>query len=51
MYGQYKRLTGQYDGTLTGKGLAYGGSLVRIQATGYGLVYMVENMLASKELL
>jgi glutamate dehydrogenase (NADP+) len=48
MYGQYKRLTGQYDGTLTGKGLAYGGSLVRIQATGYGLVYMVENMLASK---
>ncbi|MCL2036994.1 MAG: NADP-specific glutamate dehydrogenase [Oscillospiraceae bacterium] len=48
MYGQYKRLTGQYEGVLTGKGLTYGGSLVRKEATGYGLVYMVENMLASK---
>ena len=48
MYGQYKRLTGRYEGSLTGKGLAYGGSLMRTQATGYGLVYMVENMLTSK---
>ena len=48
MYGQYKRLTSQYDGAFTGKGLSYGGSLVRTQATGYGLVYMVENMLAAK---
>ena len=45
MYGQYKRLTAQYEGSYTGKGLVYGGSLVRTQATGYGLVYMVENML------
>ena len=48
MYGQYKRLTGQYEGVLTGKGLTYGGSLARKEATGYGLVYMMENMLASK---
>ena len=41
MYGQYKKITGQYEGVLTGKGLAYGGSLARTQATGYGLVYMV----------
>jgi glutamate dehydrogenase (NADP+) len=45
LYGQYKRLTGLYDGTLTGKGLAYGGSLVRTQATGYGLMYLTEAML------
>ena len=45
MYGQYKRLTGLSEGILTGKGLTYGGSLVRTEATGYGLVYMVENML------
>ncbi|KAI4453607.1 nadp-specific glutamate dehydrogenase 1-related [Holotrichia oblita] len=49
MYGQYKKLTGQYEGVFTGKGLTYGGSLVRTEATGYGLVYMVENMLSSKE--
>jgi len=49
MYGQYKRLTGQYDGAFTGKGLTYGGSLVRTEATGYGLVYMMENMLAAKK--
>ena len=47
MYGQYKRLTGLYDGSFTGKGLTYGGSLVRTEATGYGLVYMVENMLST----
>lgn len=45
LYGQYKRITGLYEGVLTGKGLAYGGSLARTQATGYGLVYIVEEML------
>ena len=45
LFGQYKRLTGQYSGVLTGKGLAYGGSLVRTQATGYGLCYLVQEML------
>ena len=45
MYGQYKRLTGLYEGVLTGKGLTWGGSLVRTQATGYGLVYIVDEMM------
>ena len=45
MYGQYKRLTGLYEGVLTGKGLTYGGSLARTQATGYGLIYIVDEML------
>ena len=45
LYGQYKRLTGLYEGVLTGKGLTYGGSLARTEATGYGLVYMVREML------
>ncbi len=45
LYGQYKRLTGLYEGVLTGKGLTYGGSLARTQATGYGLVYIVDEML------
>ncbi len=45
MYGQYKRLTGLYEGVLTGKGLSYGGSLARTEATGYGLLYMTEEML------
>lgn len=48
MYGQFKRLTHSFEGCFTGKGLTYGGSLVRKEATGYGLVYMAENMLASK---
>ena len=47
MYGQYKRLTGSVSGVFTGKGLTYGGSLGRTQATGYGLVYIVEEMLKS----
>lgn len=47
LYGQYKRLTGKYEGVLTGKGLTYGGSLARTQATGYGLVYIVSEMLKS----
>ncbi|MBQ7153678.1 MAG: NADP-specific glutamate dehydrogenase [Clostridia bacterium] len=45
LYGQYKRLTNQYEGVLTGKGLSYGGSLARTQATGYGLLYITEEML------
>ena len=45
LYGQYKRITGLYEGVLTGKGLSYGGSLVRTEATGYGLCYLTEEML------
>lgn len=45
LYGQYKRLTNQFEGTLTGKGISYSGSLVRTEATGYGLVYITEEML------
>ena len=45
LYGQYKRLTGSYEGVLTGKGLSYGGSLARTQATGYGLLYLTDEML------
>ncbi len=50
LYGQYKRVTGLYEGVLTGKGLTYGGSLVRTQATGYGLVYIVDEMLKANAL-
>lgn len=45
MFGQYKRLTGRYEGVLTGKGLLWGGSLARREATGYGCVYFAQNML------
>lgn len=45
MYGQYKRLRNEFTGVLTGKGLSYGGSLARTEATGYGLCYFVEEML------
>ena len=45
MYGQYKRLTNCFEGVFTGKGLVYGGSLVRTEATGYGLAYLVDEML------
>lgn len=45
LYGQYKRLTGHYEGVLTGKGLTFGGSLARTEATGYGLLYFVKDML------
>src|SRR5699024_10271651 len=48
MYGQYRRLTHRYDGAITGKGLNWGGSLIRKEATGYGCVYFAENMLNSK---
>lgn len=46
MYGQYKRITGSYEGVLTGKGISYGGSLARKEATGYGLVYITAEMLS-----
>jgi len=45
LYGQYKRITGLYEGVLTGKGLTYGGSLARKEATGYGLCYFTRAML------
>ncbi len=45
MYGQYKRIRNAYEGVLTGKGLTFGGSLARTEATGYGLLYLVEEML------
>ena len=45
MFGQYKKLRGLFEGVLTGKGLSYGGSLARTEATGYGLLYIVEEML------
>ncbi len=48
MFGQYKRLKNEFTGILTGKGIAYGGSLIRPQATGYGCVYFVQEMLATK---
>lgn len=48
LFGQYKRLANEYTGILTGKGLAYGGSLIRTEATGYGTVYFCENMLKHK---
>ena len=47
MFGQYKRIRGQFEGVLTGKGLNYGGSLARTEATGYGLLYITEEMLKS----
>jgi glutamate dehydrogenase (NADP+) len=48
MYGQYKRLKNENDGVLTGKSLTYGGSLVRKEATGYGLCYFTKEMLAAR---
>ena len=44
LYGQYKRITGNYESVLTGKGIPYGGSLARTEATGYGLVYFTKEM-------
>jgi len=49
MFGQYKRITNQFTGVLTGKGREYGGSLIRPEATGYGAVYFLENMLKTRE--
>ncbi|MEA3060770.1 MAG: glutamate dehydrogenase [Sphingomonadales bacterium] len=48
MFGQYKRITNTFEGVLTGKGLEYGGSLIRTEATGYGAVYFLENMLKTR---
>ena len=48
MYGQYKRLRNEFTGVLTGKGLSYGGSLIRPEATGFGVVYFAEEMLKTK---
>jgi glutamate dehydrogenase (NADP+) len=48
MFGQYKRLRNEFTGVLTGKGMAFGGSLIRPEATGYGCVYFAKNMLATK---
>ncbi|MBE7639363.1 NADP-specific glutamate dehydrogenase [Salegentibacter sp. BLCTC] len=48
MFGQYKRLQNEFTGILTGKGLSYGGSLIRPEATGYGNVYFAQNMLSTK---
>jgi glutamate dehydrogenase (NADP+) len=45
LFGQYKRIRNEFTGVLTGKGLAYGGSLIRPEATGYGVVYFAEQML------
>ncbi|MBY0306547.1 MAG: glutamate dehydrogenase [Sphingomonas sp. 28-62-20] len=48
MFGQYKRITNQFTGVLTGKGLEFGGSLIRTEATGYGAVYFLQSMLKAK---
>jgi glutamate dehydrogenase (NADP+) len=48
MFGQYKRITNKWEGVLTGKGLEYGGSLIRPEATGYGAVYFLQNMLKTR---
>ena len=48
MFGQYKRLRNEFTGVLTGKGMSFGGSLIRPEATGYGDVYFAQNMLATK---
>jgi glutamate dehydrogenase (NADP+) len=48
MYGQYKKITNQFVGVLTGKGLQFGGSEIRVEATGYGTVYMIEDMLTHR---
>ncbi|BET27073.1 glutamate dehydrogenase (NADP) [Limnobacter thiooxidans] len=50
MFGQYKRIRNEFTGVLTGKGLAFGGSEIRVEATGYGVVYFMEDMLNHKGL-
>ena len=50
MFGMYKKLEGEFSSVLTGKGLDYGGSLIRPEATGYGTIYFVENMLATRNM-
>ena len=48
LFGQYKRISNQFTGTITGKGLAFGGSLIRAEATGYGAVYLLDDMLRAQ---
>ncbi|MES2239882.1 MAG: NADP-specific glutamate dehydrogenase [Bacteroidota bacterium] len=48
LFGQYKRIRNEFTGVLTGKGISFGGSLIRPEATGYGVVYFAQNMLATK---
>jgi glutamate dehydrogenase (NADP+) len=48
MFGQFKRITNSFEGVLTGKGLEYGGSLIRTEATGYGATYFLQNMLKTQ---
>lgn len=50
LFGQYKKITGQFEGVLTGKGLTYGGSLARTEATGYGLLYFTDTLLKNEEI-
>jgi glutamate dehydrogenase (NADP+) len=50
MFGMYKKLTGEFTGVITGKGMSWGGSLMRPQATGFGAVYFLQAMLATKDL-
>ncbi len=49
LFGQYKRISNEFTGVLTGKGLTFGGSLIRMEATGYGTIYMMEDMLNHHE--
>ncbi|MDX1555600.1 MAG: NADP-specific glutamate dehydrogenase, partial [Xanthomonadales bacterium] len=49
LFGQHKRLTNEFTGVLTGKGLSFGGSLIRTEATGYGVVYFLQDMLATQD--
>ena len=49
LFGAYRRITGRYQGTLTGKGLSYGGSQLRTEATGFGVIYFLRNMLAARD--
>lgn len=50
LFGQYKKITGQFEGVLTGKGLTYGGSLARTEATGYGLLYFTDTLLKNEDI-
>ena len=50
LFGQYKKITNEFSGVLTGKGINWGGSLIRPEATGYGAVYFAEEMLKTKKI-
>ena len=50
LFGEYKKITGQFEGVLTGKGLTYGGSLARTEATGYGLLYFTDTLLKNEDI-